>query len=362
MSIVKKNIRLHLTNINGLGSSLLLKSMLPHLISDTRIKIAKIYVGNKQGALANGFDDQKIIFHYKRILPNIISRFIECIFFEFFYRDNSLLLVFGDIPLRVRCKQVLFFQNSLLVNNENNDASMFSVKIFFQKLLFSINQNYITTLVVQSEYMKSRVLKSYPLLAGRVRVISHPPPQASLENILEGERVAESCHLELIYPASFYPHKNHILLKELLNLLGSRSVDTSFLSILLTINKENLPWATDPVKFCGVLSQIDLMDEYTRVSGLIFLSLAESYGFPLVEAMLKGLPIICPRLEYARAICGSEAIYFESSNAESLLEAILELDARLKSGWKPDWTNALVNIPKDWCAATARLVDLLVEA
>ena len=36
------------------------------------------------------------------------------------------------------------------------------------------------------------------------------------------------------------------------------------------------------------------------MDALLFLSTDESYGFPLIEAMFVGLPIICPDLPYAR--------------------------------------------------------------
>ena len=52
-----------------------------------------------------------------------------------------------------------------------------------------------------------------------------------------------------------------------------------------------------------------MIDEYKRADGLVFLSLSESYGFPLVEAMWLGLPIICPDTEYARDMCVVSRLY-----------------------------------------------------
>ena len=64
--------------------------------------------------------------------------------------------------------------------------------------------------------------------------------------------------------------------------------------------------------------------------------------------MWIGLPIICPDLPYARALCGEQAIYFEPHNVNSLHAAIEELNKRRNLGWWPDWSSILDKIPRDW--------------
>jgi glycosyltransferase involved in cell wall biosynthesis len=88
----------------------------------------------------------------------------------------------------------------------------------------------------------------------------------------------------------------------------------------------------------------------------LFLSLSESLGFPLVEAMWIGLPIICPDLPYARVLCGDEAIYFDPEKISSLQAAVLELDGRLKAGWWPDWREAMKAVPPSWGAVAASML------
>ncbi|NVZ67166.1 glycosyl transferase family 1, partial [Pseudomonas gingeri] len=114
--------------------------------------------------------------------------------------------------------------------------------------------------------------------------------------------------MRLIYPAAGYPHKNHKLLA---------AIDTSDMtqwpvaSVDLTLAQSSNPAPDAPWLHClGVFSSQQMLDAYRRVDALLFLSTDESYGFPLVEAMFSGLPIICPDLPYARVLCGDEAIYF----------------------------------------------------
>lgn len=87
---------------------------------------------------------------------------------------------------------------------------------------------------------------------------------------------------------------------------------------------------------------------YQNSHGVVFLSTKESLGFPLIEAMYLGLPIVCPDLPYARALCTNGAIYFDPASIQSLKNAVSELYSRLQNGWLPDWSQQLQRFPKSW--------------
>ena len=72
-------MRLHLTNITGLGASELLQSLLPAIERLTDIKIKHIYLPDK-GNLKNyrSVTELTKISIYRRFLPNILSRLFEC--------------------------------------------------------------------------------------------------------------------------------------------------------------------------------------------------------------------------------------------------------------------------------------------
>jgi glycosyltransferase involved in cell wall biosynthesis len=87
---------------------------------------------------------------------------------------------------------------------------------------------------------------------------------------------------------------------------------------------------------------------YQNAHAMVFLSTKESFGFPLLEAMYLGLPIVCADLPYAHALCAQGAIYFDPASVQSLKNAIAELQLRLQQGWVPDWTAQLQKFPQDW--------------
>jgi glycosyltransferase involved in cell wall biosynthesis len=160
--------------------------------------------------------------------------------------------------------------------------------------------------------------------------------------------------LRLFYPAAYYPHKNHRLLSEI-NDSKTWPVSELVLTIPDNLNPNPaIPWirCIDRLEPAGVLS------EYRNTDALLFLSFSESFGFPLIEAMWIGLPIICPDLPYARTLCGEHAIYFDPHKVGSLHAAIAELTKRRSSGWWPDWSAKLDKIPKDWQKVADAMVQL----
>ena len=65
-----------------------------------------------------------------------------------------------------------------------------------------------------------------------------------------------------------------------------------------------------------------LNDLYCASDMLIFPSAAEGFGYPLVEAMATGLPIIALDLPIVREIAGNAAILLDGSSTDALVDAV----------------------------------------
>lgn len=345
----KKAVRLHLTNIAGLGAIQLLQSLLPSLERLVNYKLEEIHLPAR-GELSNyqvSHDEIKLI-HYKRYLPNAISRLLECTLLGRRFDGDTPLLVLGDIPLRCKAKQTVFVQTPLLTRGASTGRYLGAIKYWIARWLFRFNMGYVSAFIVQTEAMKSSLIDTYPEIKGRVHVIAQPAPNWLLESQLKRiqPNIRPDSGLRLFYPAAAYPHKNHRLLSEI---QADQTRTWPVLELLLTIPENlnpnpSISW----IRCVAKLSKGDVLKAYEDADALLFLSLSESFGFPLVEAMWIGLPIICPDLPYARALCGKQAIYFNPDNVDSLFMAIVDLRARLDSGWWPDWSDNLEIIPKNW--------------
>lgn len=352
-------LRLHLTNVTGAGASQLLLSLLPALERNAEVQITEIHLPDR-GRLA---DYQKspnsgLSKRYRRLLPNAFSRILECFVFAQCFDGDTPLFVLGDLPLRCNAPQVVFVQTPHLLNPSRFQWSLDGLKFAVLRLVFRLNARFADAFIVQTVFMQAALAASYPEISSKIHVIAQPVPAWLLETTSRrrGLRGRPGAALRLIYPAAGYPHKNHRLLA---SIQPESDLSWPVESLKLTLPVENHPapyvsW----IQCVGFLSASEMIQAYGDMDGLLFLSTDESYGFPLVEAMFMGLPIVCSDLPYAHALCADGAIYFDPLSIESLRNAIEALHARLSAGWWPDWSAQLLSIPKDWDVVAEEMIGV----
>lgn len=350
-------VRLHLTNVTGAGATQLLQSLLPALERDSKFAIKHINLPER-GALSTyqSSTPLTVLQVRKRRLPNALSRIVECTLSASEFDGDSPLLVLGDLPLRCSGPQTVFVQQSNLLIPERFKMGAVALRYWLARAIFRYNLKRVRAFIVQTVVMREALERSYPAIIGRVHVIAQPVPSWLLHCGLHrcSRMQPTSERLTLIYPAAGYPHKNHVLLSRL-DVHADSPVEQLMLTVSATTHPApHLSW----IQCCGFLSPQEMVDAYSKVDALLFLSKEESYGFPLVEAMFVGLPIVCPDLPYAHTLCGEEAIYFDPDSSQSLLVALQTLQTRLQEGWWPNWEDRLVKIPRDWETVARRILEV----
>lgn len=209
-------------------------------------------------------------------------------------------------------------------------------------------------IILQSNIVKNGLIKSYSIEPDQIIVQPHP---ISLRNYQLPEKSNPNDKLKLFYPASNYKHKNYKLIIELDD---NYHLENLVSEIIITVPEPPNLRKGSIIKALGTISHQECFEYYSTTNCLLFPSFMESYGLPLIEAMYVGIPIIAPRLEYAEWICGSEAIYFDPNNVESLFEAINILKQRVSSGWIPDYSKQLEKFPVNWDIVSETYIKALV--
>ena len=354
-------VRLHLTNIVGLGAVRLLQSLLPSLVTQYKYRIGEVYLP-ASGGLSNFslFENETVQSYYKRYLPNAISRLLECTLFGSKFDGVTPLLVFGDIPIKCKSNQTVFVQTPLLIRGSITGRQLGAIKYWIARWLFRRNMQYASKFIVQTEAMKSSLSESYPEIKELIHVVGQPAPDWLITSQLTRTKFHDNPEtgLKFFYPAAAYPHKNHRILKQI-----DQSAPWPISELILTIPANLNPNPAIPwIRCVDKLEPDAVLEAYQTADALLFLSLSESFGFPLVEAMWIGLPIICPDLPYARTLCGEQAIYFDPKNVVSLHAAVVELNKRRDSGWWPDWKRQLAFIPKDWNTVAEAMIGVACDS
>jgi glycosyltransferase involved in cell wall biosynthesis len=150
----------------------------------------------------------------------------------------------------------------------------------------------------------------------------------------------------LLYPANFWPHKNHRRLFEALRLWPDSNlklVCTGAPNALMhTLASEAEPLG---VVFAGYVSQAELTALLQACRGLIFPSLYEGFGMPVLEAMALGKPVLCSNVTSLPEVAGDAALYFDPTSAEQIAGAIdilLHDQARVADAVKRGYQRASV--------------------
>lgn len=233
---------------------------------------------------------------------SILERFKVEIFLSIFAKKNKSIpiLFFGNLPPLFSSNKLsfLFFQNTILLHK--NSKFLFNIKIrlkhLIEKIWLRIGINRINTVYVQSESVKRLFTEEFPGV--RVKTLA-------FSNLSKTENKAEKKE-DFIYIASAEPHKNHINLIRAWIYLFENGVK---LKLTLTVSKFSkieqsvLDSALEKgvrIEFRPNLSHDEVLKLYTTSKALIYPSLTESFGLPLIEAKQAGLPIIASELDFVR--------------------------------------------------------------
>ena len=76
------------------------------------------------------------------------------------------------------------------------------------------------------------------------------------------------------------------------------------------------------IRFLGSVPARDLPGLYRKAKMLVFPSLEETFGLPLIEAMASGLPVVASNISVMPEICQDAACYFDPLDIDDMTRAM----------------------------------------
>jgi len=133
---------------------------------------------------------------------------------------------------------------------------------------------------------------------------------------------------KLIYVGSFMPYKN---VETLIRACGQlQGFELHLLSKITEERKVQLQKLADSVNaeviLVGGVSDEQYIEALDDAFALVSASKDEGFGIPLVEAMLRGTPVVVSDIEIFKEIGGDAATYFEPTDSTALADAVKGLD------------------------------------
>jgi glycosyltransferase involved in cell wall biosynthesis len=148
----------------------------------------------------------------------------------------------------------------------------------------------------------------------------------------------------LLYPANFWRHKNHELLFTAFAMARQQGLDPGIQLVctgdgvdrldLLCHLRDGLGLSSSLI-LPGFVSNCELEALLQHCLALVFPSLYEGFGMPVIEAMARGIPVACSSSTSLGEVAGDAAILFDPRNPQQISTAMLTM-ASLSPGQRQE--------------------------
>jgi len=264
-----------------------------------------------------------------RVPPTLTGRF----FLEFqllrLITEDTRIICMGNLPpLFAKPKQVVVYvQNRYLI--ENLSLSSFPllvrIRINLERSWLKARAHRVNHFIVQTNSMSKLLQLRLWRVPGIVPYIFLPKVEKIKSNLALKNRY------DYVYIATGAPHKNHRHLIEAWIIMAKRGI---FPTLCLTISKDNEPelfrWINArqqkydlKIEMVGELKHAEVQDLYNRSSALVYPSIVESLGLPLLEAVASGISVIASDLDFVHDIIKPTAV-FNPHSIQSIADTLMK--------------------------------------
>jgi glycosyltransferase involved in cell wall biosynthesis len=210
-------------------------------------------------------------------------------------------------------------------------------KLIFLRSIIFLSAKTADGIIAISEKVKNDLMKLYHITSERIKVIYHA---ADLNTFSPGEKnevakIRTKYNLPgrfILCIASSLPHKNHKRLIQAfrkvksiipgMKLVLAGTTHEGFEKIIQKIKEMQLE---DDIFSVGWIPFEDIPLLYSASELLVFPSLHEGFGLPLLEAMACGLPVVCSKIEPLTEIAGDAAFFVNPYNCDDIADGIVSV-------------------------------------
>lgn len=225
-------------------------------------------------------------------------------------RSNDVVLCFHSLPplFRLPARCVVFVQNRLLLERSlpAGFSAIVRARLRVERWWLHACSSHAQCYLVQTPSMAH----SLKALLGENADIRVRPFLPAIDVAAQHTALDYAPRYDFLYVASGDPHKNHLCLLQAWRVLADTG---QYPSLALTVDPRCYPDLNAQmlryiakyklaISNLGRLSITDVNRLYPQCRALIYPSLSESFGLPLLEAQRHGVAILASELDYVRDV------------------------------------------------------------
>lgn len=220
---------------------------------------------------------------------------------------------------RLNFKRHAFYLGQTILTRHSSEYGR-AIKSF-DNVVSLLSKNSKARIVVVSNYTKNSILYNYNIPSKKIQVLYSPGRiyvgnNEKIENPILAKLISESQPYFLLVSA-YRSAKNPI--KAVLAFERLRHYNKR---IKLAAIGYNGPVTDDGVVSLPFLSDNDLMEAYKHCYSLVYPSFFEGFGYPPLEAMQFGKPVLCANVTSMPEILGDAPIYFSPFYESDIFSAM----------------------------------------
>jgi glycosyltransferase involved in cell wall biosynthesis len=195
-----------------------------------------------------------------------------------------------------------------------------------------------TKIITGTEVGRRQLTQFFQIPPENILTLPHPTPSyvfgeidAAPVDAIEKQGLKQPF---VLYPAQFWPHKNHVNL--LLAIAELKKKGTTVSVALVGSDKGNRQFIAEvaaregisgQVHFLGFVERNILVELYRQALSLTYVSWCGPENLPPLEAFALGCPVIATRIPGAEEQLGDAALFCEPGDPANIAEAIARLHA-----------------------------------
>jgi glycosyltransferase involved in cell wall biosynthesis len=172
--------------------------------------------------------------------------------------------------------------------------------------------------IADSRFTRDAVARAYDVSADGIEVVPLAPNPGLCEDASALAPPAAHPGSYLLAFGGVTPNKNLERLLEAYALARER-LGLSQRLVLIGHVPTSVNWAAaDGVLTTGYLAERELARWLAHADALVFPSLYEGFGLPVLEAMAAGVPVVCSAVTAIPEVAGDAAVYFDPRNPDDM--------------------------------------------